>query len=319
MALLRHRTHKELATKIIQTIVEGGTRISSVEKVSMLFRFISPLIRDADGGSAAADLDDEDIEEEQVLVAKLIHSLYNDDATVHHAILLTAKEELMPGGSRRTRHTLPALGFSTLQIVRRIAKASPPQPPSSDTDAPPVTAEVLLQVSVCHAVPHPFRLSTYLMECWYHLRMIAVGPGDMRPPCWCPLPAHDSPEADALSRALGVRRGPLGTSYLPIFSRGACESPDHHNICPSRLLCIQAFTLYEEGVSDQRHLVTALHSIIGTLQRCHVLGPENRDVLVFNAAAYASKLLKRSDQCKAVCSCSHLYWQVWPTCWADET
>ena len=66
MGLLRHRTHKELATKIIQTIVEGGTKISSVEKVAMLFRFISPLIKDADGGMEAADLDDEDIEEEQV-------------------------------------------------------------------------------------------------------------------------------------------------------------------------------------------------------------------------------------------------------------
>ena len=32
----------------------------------MLFRFISPLVKDADGGTAAADLDDEDVEEEQV-------------------------------------------------------------------------------------------------------------------------------------------------------------------------------------------------------------------------------------------------------------
>lgn len=36
MGLLRHRTHKELAIRIIQTIVEGGTKISSVEKVAML-------------------------------------------------------------------------------------------------------------------------------------------------------------------------------------------------------------------------------------------------------------------------------------------
>ena len=147
MALLRHRTHKELATKIIQTVVEGGTKISSVEKVSMLFRFISPLIRDADGGSAAADLDDEDIEEEQVLVARLIHSLYNDDPAVHHAILLTAKEELMPGGPRRTRYTLPALGFCTLQVVRRVAKTSASSPPAESTaESPQVTAEGLLQV-----------------------------------------------------------------------------------------------------------------------------------------------------------------------------
>ena len=38
MGLLRHRTHKDLAIKIIQTIVEGGTRISSVEEVAMLLQ-----------------------------------------------------------------------------------------------------------------------------------------------------------------------------------------------------------------------------------------------------------------------------------------
>ena len=40
MGLLRHRTHKELAIRIIQTIVEGGTKISTVEKVAMLFRWM---------------------------------------------------------------------------------------------------------------------------------------------------------------------------------------------------------------------------------------------------------------------------------------
>jgi vacuolar protein sorting-associated protein 35 len=65
-------------------------------------------------------------------------------------------------------------------------------------------------------------------------------------------------------------------------------------------------------VSDQRHRITALHSIIGTLYRCHVFGSENRDALVQNASAYASRLLKRADQCRAVCACSHLSWQVRP-------
>lgn len=43
--------------------------------------------------------------------------------------------------------------------------------------------------------------------------------------------------------------------------------------------------------------------------RCYVFTPENRDALVGSATAYASKLLKRSDQCKAVCACTHLSWQ----------
>ena len=38
----------------------------------------------------------------------------------------------------------------------------------------------------------------------------------------------------------------------------------------------EAFTLYEESVADQRQRITALQSIIGTLQRCYVFGAENR-------------------------------------------
>lgn len=46
MGLLRHSTHKDLARRIVRTIVEGGTLITSVDKVRMLFRFIRPLVRD---------------------------------------------------------------------------------------------------------------------------------------------------------------------------------------------------------------------------------------------------------------------------------
>lgn len=72
----------------------------------------------------------------------------------------------------------------------------------------------------------------------------------------------------------------------------------------------EAFTLYEESLADQRQRVTALESIIGSLQKCHVFGEENRDTLVQNATGYASRLLKRSDQCRVVCGCSYLSWQA---------
>ncbi|KAH9662616.1 vacuolar protein sorting-associated protein 35 [Citrus sinensis] len=54
----------------------------------------------------------------------------------------------------------------------------------------------------------------------------------------------------------------------------------------------QAYILYEEEISDSRAQVTAIHLIIGTLQRMH----------------YSAKLLKKPDQCRAVYACSHLFW-----------
>ncbi|CAK9156977.1 unnamed protein product [Ilex paraguariensis] len=70
----------------------------------------------------------------------------------------------------------------------------------------------------------------------------------------------------------------------------------------------QAYILYEEEISDSRAQVTAIHLIIGTLQRMHVFGVENRDTLTHKATGYSAKLLKKPDQCRAVYACSHLFW-----------
>ncbi|XP_011003053.1 PREDICTED: vacuolar protein sorting-associated protein 35B-like isoform X2 [Populus euphratica] len=70
----------------------------------------------------------------------------------------------------------------------------------------------------------------------------------------------------------------------------------------------QAFILYEEEVVDSKAQVTAMHLIIGALQRMNVLGVENRDTLTHKATGYSAKLLKRPDQCRAVYACSNLFW-----------
>ncbi|CAH9120561.1 unnamed protein product [Cuscuta epithymum] len=70
----------------------------------------------------------------------------------------------------------------------------------------------------------------------------------------------------------------------------------------------QAFVLYEEEVADSKAQVTAIHLIIGTLQRMNVFGVENRDTLTHKATGYSAKLLKKPDQCRAVYACSHLFW-----------
>lgn len=70
----------------------------------------------------------------------------------------------------------------------------------------------------------------------------------------------------------------------------------------------QAFIIYEEDIADSKAQVTAIHLIIGTLQRMNVFGIENRDTLTHKATGYSAKLLKKPDQCRAVYACSHLFW-----------
>ncbi|XP_073021908.1 vacuolar protein sorting-associated protein 35B-like [Primulina eburnea] len=70
----------------------------------------------------------------------------------------------------------------------------------------------------------------------------------------------------------------------------------------------QAFVLYEEEIADSKAQVTAIHLIIGTLQRMNVFGVENRDTMTHKATGYSAKLLKKPDQCRAVYACAHLFW-----------
>ncbi|KAH1065818.1 hypothetical protein J1N35_030805 [Gossypium stocksii] len=70
----------------------------------------------------------------------------------------------------------------------------------------------------------------------------------------------------------------------------------------------QVFVLYEEEIANSKAQVTAIHLIIGALQRMNVFSVENRDTLTHKTTGYSARLLKKPDQCRAVYSCSHLFW-----------
>ena len=72
----------------------------------------------------------------------------------------------------------------------------------------------------------------------------------------------------------------------------------------------QAFTIYEESVSDSRAQFQAVCIIAGALCECRGFTRENYDTLITKAALHGSKLLKKPDQCRAVYLASHLWWAV---------
>jgi vacuolar protein sorting-associated protein 35 len=72
----------------------------------------------------------------------------------------------------------------------------------------------------------------------------------------------------------------------------------------------QAFTIYEEAISDSRAQFQAVCVIAGALHDTRNFGKENYDTLITKAALHGSKLLKKPDQCRAVYLASHLWWAV---------
>ncbi|XP_029109620.1 vacuolar protein sorting-associated protein 35-like isoform X4 [Scleropages formosus] len=70
----------------------------------------------------------------------------------------------------------------------------------------------------------------------------------------------------------------------------------------------QAFSLYEDEISDSKAQLAAITLIIGTFERTRCFGEENHEPLRTQCALAASKLLKKPDQCRAVSTCAHLFW-----------
>ncbi|KAK3007321.1 hypothetical protein RJ639_016737, partial [Escallonia herrerae] len=250
---LDNGTNKIMAMVIIQSIMKNNTRVSTAEKVEVLFELIKGLIKDLDG-TPMHELDEEDFKEEQNSVARLIHMLYNDDPEEMLKIICTVRKHIMTGGSTRLPFTVPPLVFSALQLVRRLQGQDGDVAGEEDPATPKKIFQLLNQtIESLSSVPSPELALRLYLQC-----------------------AEAANDCDV---------EPVAYEFFT-----------------------QAFVLYEEEVADSKAQVTAIHLIIGTLQKMNVFGVENRDTLTHKATGYSAKLLKKPDQCRAVYACSHLFW-----------
>ncbi|XP_057424429.1 vacuolar protein sorting-associated protein 35B-like [Lotus japonicus] len=250
---LDNETNKVMAMVIIQSIMKNNTCISNADKVEVLFELIKGLITDLDG-TAVDEVDEEDFNEEQNSVARLIHMLHNNDPEEMFKIICTVKKHIMNGGPKRLPFTVPSLIFSALRLIRQL----------QGQDGDVVGEEVPLT---------PKKIFQLLNEIIEALSSVSSPELALRLYLQCAEAAND------------CELEPVAYEFFT-----------------------QAFVLYEEEIADSKAQVTAIHLIIGTLQRMNVFGVENRDTLTHKATGYSAKLLKKPDQCRAVYACSHLFW-----------
>ncbi|KAG6775677.1 hypothetical protein POTOM_019166 [Populus tomentosa] len=217
---------------------------------------------------AEEEVDEDDFKEEQNSVARLIQMLYNDDQEEMFQIICTVKKHIMTGGPKRLPFTVPPLVFLSLKLVRRLQGSSQDQEENPFGDDSSTSPKKI------------FQLLNQTIEA---LSIVPAPELALRLYLQC-AEVHE-----------------LGTAvYL------AANDCDLEPVAYE--FFTQAYILYEEEVSDSKAQVTALHLIIGTLQRMHVFGVENRDTLTHKATGYSAKLLKKPDQCRAVYGCAHLFW-----------
>lgn len=246
-------TNKVMAMLIIQSIMKNDSCISTADKVEVLFELIRGLIMDLDGNDTE-ELDEEDFQEEQNSVARLIHMLDNEEPEEMLKIICVVRKHLMTGGTRRLPFTVPPLVFSALRLVRQLESQDGAVTGEDVPATPRKIFQILNQtIEVLSSVPCPELALRLYLQC-----------------------AEAASDCDL---------EPVAYEFFT-----------------------QAFILYEEEIADSKAQVTAIHLIVGTLQRINVFGVENRDTLTHKATGYSARLLKKPDQCRAVYACSHLFW-----------
>ena len=72
---------------------------------------------------------------------------------------------------------------------------------------------------------------------------------------------------------------------------------------------VQAFTVYEDSISESRAQLQAITLIIGTLSGAKVFNIDNYDILITKAALHGARLLNKCHQVIAIGLASHLWWQ----------
>ncbi|XP_035219930.1 vacuolar protein sorting-associated protein 35-like isoform X2 [Stegodyphus dumicola] len=98
---------------------------------------------------------------------------------------------------------------------------------------------------------------------------------------------------------------------LRLFLQGALASGqigyENHEAVAYEFVS-QAFSLYEDEISDSKAQLAAITLIIATVEQMSCFSAENHEPLRTQCALATSKLLKKPDQCRGVCVCSHLFW-----------
>eukprot|EP00898_Chlorokybus_atmophyticus_P001468 jgi/Chlat1/2321/Chrsp17S02605 len=120
MGHLDHQNHTEMATTLVNAVIKHQTIIRNPDMVDKLLGFIAPLVKTLEGAPSESERDKEEFEDEQNLVARLVHNLYADAPETMFEILSNMRRHFSQGGSTRTPHTFSSITFSALRFIRSV-------------------------------------------------------------------------------------------------------------------------------------------------------------------------------------------------------
>jgi vacuolar protein sorting-associated protein 35 len=126
LGIQSYQSRRAISQAVIASILRNETIIDSPEDVKGILDICSVLIRDqksndpkpAQRANQVQHGTDEEMEDEQGWVARIIHLFKSEDLEVQFELLQVARKEFIQGGDR-VRWTLPPLIVSGIRLARR--------------------------------------------------------------------------------------------------------------------------------------------------------------------------------------------------------
>jgi vacuolar protein sorting-associated protein 35 len=127
LALLGYEQRKSIALKLLRCALDNEYVISTYEDANKLFDLIRPLLKGEDDQTtpttpetAIVGVLADEFEEEQNLVARLVHLFDNEDTDQLFRIYGAARKNFGQGGVKRIQYTLVPLVFAYLRLAQRV-------------------------------------------------------------------------------------------------------------------------------------------------------------------------------------------------------
>ena len=118
MKYMAYNGRKTVALRIVKAVFKAKRMLDNLEIVEQLLSFIDPLMRDDEEGED--DTEPYEFEEEQESVAKMLQLIWNEDLDLYYEILQRFKKELVQGGIKRMKYTLPSYIFNLYKFIYKV-------------------------------------------------------------------------------------------------------------------------------------------------------------------------------------------------------
>lgn len=271
---MAYNGRRTVSLRIVKALFKSKRKLDNIDILNQLLTFVEPLLKDDE--ECEEEPEAYEFEEEQECVAKMIHLISNHDLDIYYNILQRIKKELVQGGMKRMKYTLPPFIFNLFKYIYLLDKCITRNKNESQT------TETYDEEEEESKEPLPKVPSVTIQKVFYQINELL---------------------------------GMITSTYPEITLRLFCQATQVINKIENNFdledlaydFISTALLVYQDELSDSEEKLSAIKLIVATISHLECFDADNYDTLATNAAQYCNKLLRKPDQCESITLSSHMF------------